>query len=204
MKTVLNEMLAAIELKRQTEQERIFAQARQEAAQLIAQSHRKARERMREWVAGERRQMTLNLQNVRAQEETEQRNHAMNVANRYLEQARQQLDQALLERWQDPAGRLAWIRALMERALVILPGGEWEIRHPADLDATHWIAPIVQRIIAAGLPAPRTKAEEALRAGLRFGCRGAWLDGSIAGLMANRLAIDAALLALMQNQGVSS
>ncbi|MBF0613599.1 MAG: hypothetical protein G8237_00595 [Magnetococcales bacterium] len=203
MKTVLDDMLAAIARHSHDEQERILTQARQEAAALIANAHQQARQRMRTWVANERRLLKQTLQNIHAQEETEQRNHTMQRINRHLEEARLLLDRALLERWHNPPQRQLWIEALVMRALQILPPGEWEICLPPDLVTDAGMEPLTQRIMTAGLPAPRLRPDARIMAGIRLGCQGVWLDGSVAGLLANRPAIDAALLALMHNQGGS-
>ncbi|MBF0341555.1 MAG: hypothetical protein HQL95_11430 [Magnetococcales bacterium] len=203
MKTVLEEMLAEIEQKRCSEQTRILSHAREEAAVLIAAAHRQARGRMREFVARERRLLEAAMKSAQTREETERRNHAMSVVRRTLEQARVLLEAALRERWNDPDSRGEWIGKLLERALEFLPAGEWEMVHPARWEASERDA-FLLRIQAAGLPAPRVRPEEGLVAGLRLGCQGAWVDGSIPGLTANRSAIDAALLALLQRQGASS
>ncbi|MBF0212341.1 MAG: hypothetical protein HQM00_02115 [Magnetococcales bacterium] len=203
MNTVLNEMLDLIERKRVAERETLLAQARDEARTLVAGAHRKARERVREVVIRERRLLEQAKQSLLAQEETEQRHHAMRVVQRRLDQARTLLDQALLERWRQPDSRRIWIDALLERALVFLPVGAWEIHHPESLDPEEWRT-VERRVLAAGLPPPIPEPDAGLRAGLRLGCRGAWLDGSAAGLVANRLAIDAGLLALMHAEGASS
>ncbi|MBF0626626.1 MAG: hypothetical protein HQL91_00245 [Magnetococcales bacterium] len=203
MKTTLDQMLAAIEQKRRAEQERILDQARNEAAALLAAAHRTARQRMHALVLQERRLQDQALQTARIQEETEQRNHAMSVIKRHLDEARGQLDSALLARWRDPQARALWIAASLEKALTFLPQGAWTVRHPVDLESTEW-QKIRQELMAQGRPEPTAQPDETLEAGLRLGCQGAWVDGSASGLTVNRLAIDAGLLALLQAQGVSS
>ncbi|MBF0190747.1 MAG: hypothetical protein HQL99_06295 [Magnetococcales bacterium] len=203
MKTILDDMLALIEQKRVAEHERIVHQAHSEAAALIAEAHRKARARMREVVNRERHLMEQALRSARSKEETERRHHALSVDNRHLEQARGLLDQALLERWQAPESRKTWILSTLERAMAFLPAGEWEIHHPADLDPSEWQM-VEKRLVNSGLPKPRSVMDASLLAGLRLGCQGAWVDGSAAGVVVNRLSIDAGLLALMHTEGASS
>ncbi|MBF0272713.1 MAG: hypothetical protein HQL98_11695 [Magnetococcales bacterium] len=203
MKTILDDMLALIEQKRLTEHERILHQAQNEAAILIAEAHRKARARMRDMVNRERHVMEQALRRARSQEETERRNHALSVDNRHLEQARSALDQALLERWREPESRKLWITSTVERAMAFLPTGEWEIHHPSDLDPSEWQM-VEKRLLESGLPKPQAVMDASLQAGMRLGCQGAWVDGSAAGVVANRLSIDAGLLALMHAEGASS
>ncbi|MBF0294603.1 MAG: hypothetical protein HQL96_05390 [Magnetococcales bacterium] len=195
-------MLALVEEKKRQQQEHILAQARAEAVALIAVAHRQARTRMHEAIVGERRMARQALQEAHTRQETELRGHAMNLANRQLREGRQLLENTLLERWQNPASRQAWILGLTARALACLPEGQWEVWHPPGLP-TEALDPLREKLREVGKPDPTPHEEAGMVAGLRIACQGAWVDGSATGLMADRMAIDAMLLALLQPEGAS-
>ncbi|MBF0178520.1 MAG: hypothetical protein HQM03_00680 [Magnetococcales bacterium] len=195
-------MLALVEEKKRQQQDRILAQARTEADALIADAHRQARARMHEAILAERRMARQALQATQTRQETELRGHAMNVANRQLRKGRLLLENALLERWRNPESQRAWIAGLAERALACLPAGQWEVWHPSGL-ASGALDPLREKLRQAGGPDPEAREEAGMTAGLRIACQGAWVDGTATGLMADRMAIDAMLLALLQPEGAS-
>ncbi|MEO5332085.1 MAG: hypothetical protein H7839_08685 [Magnetococcus sp. YQC-5] len=201
--TTLKAMLALVEEKRVQQQNRILAQAQAEAAHLMAEAHRLARARMKETITQERRRQERAFQTAQAQHETELRHQVLNQAKRQLQTGRDLLDKVLLEQWRMPDSRRHWITSVTERAVAFLPKGLWEVCHPKDLDGVE-LVPLVEIVQREGLMAPRTRSEETVMAGLRIGCQGAWVDGTLTGLVANRATIDAMLLALLQPEGASN
>lgn len=197
MKHTLNQMLAFVESRRLEERERILDQARVEAARLIAEAHRKARARVKEMVTQERRLREQALHGARVRAEIERRNHEMRLTQRALEQERRLLEAALLARWQDGEGRRAWLGSGVDQALTSLPGGAWEIVRPAELPPED-LAFLRARIRAGGVVEVVERSDPTLVAGIRIGCRGAWFDASLAGVLADGQGIEARLLALMR------
>ncbi|MEO5345099.1 MAG: hypothetical protein H7834_01820 [Magnetococcus sp. YQC-9] len=200
MNKTLEEMLTFIEARRIEEREKILGAARREAARLLAEAHGKARVRVQEMVARERRVRDQALLGARVRVEIERRNHRMRVVGRRLEQERKLLEDALLARWQDPAARCVWLAACIERARGLFPADDWELVHPLEL-AEGDLAFLDERLRAAGVQRWVGRADATLTAGIRIGCGGAWIDGGIAGLLTDGLKIDAQLLAWMQIGG---
>ncbi|MBF0165363.1 MAG: hypothetical protein HQM01_12845 [Magnetococcales bacterium] len=197
MKHTLNQMLAFVEARRVEEREGILNLARAEATRLIAVAHRKARARVKEMVAQERRLREQALHGARVRAEIERRNHEMRLTQRSLEQERRLLEEALLARWRDGESRRVWLARGVEGALGVLPSGTWEIGRPVELSPED-LAFLLARIRAGGVVEVIDRSDPALEAGIRIGCRGAWFDASLAGLLADGQGIEARLLALMR------
>ncbi|MBF0417711.1 MAG: hypothetical protein HQL86_05615 [Magnetococcales bacterium] len=196
MNRTLNQMLSFVESRRVAEREAILNQARAEAERLIAEAHRKARLRVKEMVAQERRLRTQALHGAQVRAETERRNHEMRLTQRALEQERRLLEEALLARWRDEASRRQWLESCVGQALRLLPVGVWEIVRPVGFSSED-LTFLMAHLGAAGVVEVIERSEADLEVGIRIGCRGAWIDGSLAGLLAKGQGIEAHLLALM-------
>lgn len=202
---VLESLLALVEKKRLEQENLLLDQAKTEAREIVRLAHRQAKSRMGEAIGLERRRMEQALKSAQAQLETELRTHSMQVANRLLLKGRELLEQTLLEFWQTPTTRQTWLTALARRAVAFLPVGEWELVFPMAMDVTELTvveAVMRQAGLSPSLCGLNARGDENLLAGVRMGCQGAWVDGTLAGLVANRAAIDALLLAILQPEGV--
>ncbi len=192
--TALIEMLKLVEDHELARCREIMARAQREARQLLHEAHAAARLRMRRH-AQELKHLR-NRERSRAQAElaTARRQHRQRGDRALLDAGWAQLRQALAARWQAPAARRRWIDNLVRAALARLPRGPWTVTCSAAWDRAEREALAKQLTSALGA-APAWIEDRNVAAGLRFCVVGACLDGTLDGLLADRAAVEAMLLA---------
>ena len=194
MNTALDQMLQLVRHHEREECEAILAYAQDEARRIVADAHREARTRMHEHLLELRHLMHRELSRAQAALETETRQHRSRCDFALLEAGWKQLHAALARRWLDPVSRSAWVEMLVGQALANLPKLAWEIAHPADWPDSERDA-LAQRLEREPLHRPRFAESPDMRAGIRIRAGSAVLDGSLEGLLLDRRAIEARLLA---------
>jgi hypothetical protein len=186
-------LLREIEQQASEEGSALLATAEGQASAMVAQAYRSARLRMRDAIAELRREAASLKSRAKAQAETEAHLRAQKRAAEAISRAWPQLIDALIARWQDPAARRAWFTAAARQAREQMRGEAWRVEHPVDWNADE------QREFRAALGI----AEEAViftqdrdvAAGIRIRAMQATLDATAHGLIADRPAISALLLA---------
>jgi hypothetical protein len=169
-------------------------QADTQAGQLRRQARRHARERVSKAAHEERDRLEHEVRVVEAEIETEQRKRALQRDMQLIAAGLGELEKALAARWDSRAARVSWAEVTVMEAAEVLLGREWTLEHPAG-----WTE--VARDEARAFAAQHCGAEvspvvaEDLDAGLRVRSKGATVDMSVRGLMANQRSIKGALLA---------
>lgn len=163
------------------------ARGREAARRLIAQARAEARRRAATVFGELRARAERDVRAAHAALETAHRRRRFAGERALLERGMQQLPQALLARWQDPEARRAWTRAVLEVAARLLPPGPRRIECPASLGAAERRA-LGETVLA----------QDDLEAGIRVRGELACVDGSLAGLLADRRVLEARLLAEAQ------
>lgn len=199
MATALEEMLKLVTEQRDRECAGIAARAAAEARDILTAAHRSARRRMHENVLEIRQIMRREINHARAALETAKRQHAQRCDFALIETGWPKLRAAMLARWREAPARRAWIDSLVQQARSALPRGRWDVYHPVDLAAADrdYLTP---SIVAAAGEAPRFVVDAETSAGLRLCAAGACLDGTLEGILADRAAIEARLLAMLDQQ----
>lgn len=173
----------------------IREQAEDEARALLQTAWREARERLHNDNAVTRRMVVQQLASHEAQQQTRRRQQRQASDKILLVAAREALQAALLQRWQQPLSRQLWCEALADAAAITLDGREWTIEHPVDWPVSEQQA-LQARIKSLSGKTPRLQAAGDIDAGLRI-CAGATcMDATRNGLLHDRERIDAELLAL--------
>ncbi len=195
----LVEMLKLVEDHELARCREIMARAQREARQLLREAHAAARERMHRHA--QELKYLRNRERGRAQAElaTAHRQHRQRGDRALLDSGWAQLRQALAARWQEPAARRRWVESLTRQALARLPRGSWTVICPATWDRTEREAPTKQLASVLGT-APAWIEDRNVAAGLRFCAGGACLDGTLAGMLADRAAVEAMLLAELRER----
>lgn len=191
--TPIDELLKVVDEYRERECHAIREAARTQAADIVTNAHRIARERLHAAVLSERKRMQERVETARVQLETEQREHARQAKGALLREAWAHLAELVRKRWQDPDARRQWLSALVELGVKLLPHASWQVRHPQDWDPSDqtWLA----EKLLAGTGQPPTFAPDAnIIAGVRFEVDGATLDGTLEGILADRAATESLLL----------
>jgi flagellar biosynthesis/type III secretory pathway protein FliH len=180
---------------------RLLDRAREEALELLRNSHQRARRHVHEAVDSERARVRVRIGAARAELETLRRQHRQQLGSIILETVREHLPEVLAERWADPAARKAWIRNTAAQALQRLPRGRWTVRHALCFQASDYDT-LLQALGDLGAHEPELVSDPKLDAGLIVECQGVRLDASVAGLLSDREAVEARLLALMELEDV--
>lgn len=189
----LEELLELVEDFRDRSCREIEEQARARAEGIVARAGQEARGRMRAAVEHERARAREKITATRARLLTQRRHRRQQLDKRLVARGWEELRPALARRWQNEAQRRAWIEALVRRADALLPAAEWRVEHPSGWDPGEMPSLGAQSSARAG---PPTFVEDAdIEAGLRIRVEGTCLDGTTEGLLADRAAVEAALLA---------
>lgn len=201
----MNEPRSVLELQVQTLREvveahrekrcrELMTEAKRQRHALLSQAYDEARQRMHAAVEEERLRGHQRIASARAQVQTRLRQRAYQTALLLLHQGWDRLHEALMERWKTPEARSKWIEALGSQALRALPRQAWRIEHPLGWD-TREASALLDRIERHCGTKPTLRADKEMSAGLRLMTDGACLDGTLEGLLADRSAIEAQLLA---------
>lgn len=187
-------------LREHTEQRRseILREAYERADAVLRQSRRAARARVHEAVTEERRRRESAILEARQHLDTEARRQVQQRYRRLLGQAWPELNRELAARWAEPEARAEWCNLLLEEAGDMLGGDGLIVEHPHP-ETGAWSRDDQRRLeaalVARNLPAVEFRPAAGLDAGLRIRRGGACLDGSIAGLLARRTAVEGRLIA---------
>jgi hypothetical protein len=124
---------------------------------------------------------------------TQRRLHEQQRSSALLQRAWQQLPAELQARWQDTPARAAWVAQVLASARERLPHAAWRIVHAPDwpVDEQQALATTLEPELGA---VPVFEADATLTAGLKVIVHGNVIDGTLAGLLADRSALAAQLL----------
>ena len=186
-------LLVLVEGDRNVQREAIIAEARTRASALLAQAHADARARVRDACAEERRRAHDSVAAAQARLATRRRLHEQHRTAALLALGWQRLPDALRQRWQDDELRGIWVSAIVAVASRVLPRAQWHVAHGAD-----WPVAEQQALSARVTPdldaAPVFSADPGVVAGLRIASGGNVVDGTLAGLVSDRVDVGARLL----------
>ncbi|WP_303901508.1 hypothetical protein [Thiohalomonas denitrificans] len=190
----LHSLLELIEQHRDERCRAISEQAEERRRELLTEAHRQARQQMHRAIQSERRRARSELTAARARLQTRTRQQQYRIALGLLHEGWDGLQEIVRERWSTAESRRLWIRALVAEAMVVLPQSKWRIEHPVGWDRSE-MEQETARITGYCESPPEWVARDDIDAGLRFSTDGACLDGSAAGLLTERTALEARLLA---------
>ncbi len=192
-------VLDALRAQRDGRCREIQTAADRRAEQLLADSRRRVRERVHRAVVEERRRRETALLDARHRIETARRKEMQAHYRDILQEAAPLLNAELERRWRDTVARRDWCATAIGEASDRLPCVRWTVEHPADwtADDGQWLA---QAFDGRGLPQPESCEDAAIPAGLRIRLGAACLDATLEGLLANRPAVEARLLAAWERQ----
>jgi hypothetical protein len=188
-------LLAVIEAERTRRVDAILAEARSKVRAILKEAHDRARREVRDAILAARlradeRLITLQARLATARRLNEQRRAAGILATEWAA-----LPDALRARWAHTETRRRWAQHAVRIALGRLPRDDWRIAHPVgwpDVERCE-----VESMLTGELAAPpRFESDAALAAGLRIHSGRNAVDVTLEGVLADREAIGARLLAL--------
>jgi len=175
-------------------------QAENESRAIIRQAYQRARSNIHEDIQLTRQHIRDSMAAARARQHTVvmQQRHA--AALSFLEKCWVELERSLQDRWQQPQCRREWVVKILSTATGVMPAGEWQVAHPEDWRTQEQdeLARQAQAMPGVNL---QFNPEPGLVAGIRITADGTSIDGSLAGLMADRTAIEALILATAARVG---
>jgi hypothetical protein len=190
----LKHLLAVVEQRRSERCRDVLDKAHEQALQVVKQSYREVRQRMHLELGEIRQKRRQQMVSVVAQRQTRKRQRRQQADEALLKTSWQDLREALLHRWRDPLMRQQWVEGLVSQAASVLVGRHWVIEYPSDWPAQERAAFQLKLQKQLG-ELPDFEASSTITAGLRICAEGACVDGSVDGLLRERLAIEAVLLA---------
>lgn len=190
----LQQLLGLVEQYRQERCAEILDKGREQGDEVVRRAFHEARTRMHQAVLALRAHMGQQIASAEAQLQTRNRQRRQEADQQLLLQGWQQLHQVLLQRWQNSTTRAAWVEKVFNEATERLTRCAWEIEYcedwpPAEVDA------LCVRIDGYTGQRPACKPQADIQAGVRICAAGACLDGTAAGLLADRSRIESLLLA---------
>jgi hypothetical protein len=191
-------LLDVVEADRQRRCDAIRRDAAQSAEATRTNARNEARQRLRIAFANERELREQRLGAAQAKLQTHRRLHDQRRAAALLEAGWQRLPEVLCRRWNDAQARRQWVDRVVTEARSALRPGSWRITH-ADL----WPAEEQARVAAAltrdGTAPPQFVADASIPAGLKIARDANLIDGTLAGMLADRADIAARLLRHMED-----
>ncbi|HUH94461.1 MAG TPA: hypothetical protein VL742_15130 [Casimicrobiaceae bacterium] len=190
-------LLDLVEADRSRRSEAILGAAQARAAETLAAARVAAREGLHAAFREERERREARVAAAQARLQTHRRLHEQRRAGALLSFAWARLPDALVRRWLEAPSRQAWVARVLHEARAVLLPGRWRIEHarlwpPEERDSLG-----ADLCRALGTP-PEFVENDAIRAGLRISAGGNVIDGTLAGLIGDRVEIGARLLRHME------
>jgi F0F1-type ATP synthase delta subunit len=176
--------------------------ALQQARAIIKLAYSKGRVRMHHHIDALREKYRLRVTAAIARNQTLLRRQHQQEDRATLDVAWPLLREAMLALWDDPVSRHRWLDAALTSASKGLREHDWRIEHPPGLSAEE-----INRINLAFSHAvgkePELSACDDIEAGIRIIARGTVIDATLEGLLQQKTAIEARLIAHIR-QGAAS
>lgn len=189
-------LLQVIDLYQMRRCEEIARETEHQAADIVQQAYREARQRLHQAIVEEREKGRAEIAALKAQLQTERRQKRQQHVAALLQRAMKNLQSELLQRWREPATRSMWVERLLHQGLAMLPHKNWHIACPPDWpseEQSHARTVLSGRIEGS----LEFQPDPTVRAGLRICSAATCLDGTLHGLLGDRRAIEARLLDLL-------
>lgn len=190
----LKHLLTVVEQRRSERCREVLDKAHEQARQLIKQAYRDERRRMHRELGEIRQKRRQQMISVAARSQTRKRQRRQQADEEFLAASWQHLHEALLRRWRDSSMRQRWVDDLVDQAASVLVDSHWLIEHPFDWPAPERSA-LQLRLQKQLAHTPHFEVKSTIAAGLRIFAGEACMDGSVDGLLRERLTIEAGLLA---------
>lgn len=190
-------LLTLVEADRAKKCNAILDEARARVVALLAEAHADARRRMRAAFVEERARRDERVAAARANLQTRRRLASQRRASALLAEGWRKLPAELTRRWRDADARRQWVASVVAGARELLPRSGWRITHAPDWPAAERDA-LARELAGATGAAPEFVVDANAGAGLRIAAGGNVIDGTLAGLVADRAEIGARLLQLLE------
>ena len=169
-------------------------QARQQSQQIIQLAYREARLRLHHDIQDSRQHMQQELSATRAKLHTMMMQQRHRADQEFLAQSWELLVSKLLQRWQKPEQRKLWVQKIFDTAIQVLPAEQWQVDHPPDWPTAE--KKQFEEMLAHNAQKKLVVLPDAdMKAGIRISADGALVDGSLEGMLSDRVRIESEVLA---------
>jgi hypothetical protein len=168
--------------------------AQQQAREIIGLAYSKGRTRMHHHVDALREKYRVRVSAAIARNQTLLRRQHQKEDRALLDVAWPLLREAILALWIDPVSRHKWLDTAITSALTGLREHDWLIEHPPGLGAED-LERIKHVSIQARGKGPELSASNDIEAGIRIIARGTVIDATLEGLLHQKTAIEARMIA---------
>ncbi len=194
-------LMALIEEYRDRECNELIENAHSKCQEMIKAAHQDARGRVHQAVERERANAISRIRSAEAELHTKRRAMEQRLAEAVLTESWHLLEQGLKKRWGETDGRRAWIKRCAQEALLRLPRGRWEVKHPLDCRPDDLM--LFRDMIAKESPDTRVEMSTVgeIEAGLMIGVNRTFLDMSLTGIIKDRVSLEGRILALLHKVG---
>ena len=187
------QFLELVERDRSERCRAILADAEAQAREVVRAARREAARRFRLALHEERERSRKRVEAARAELATTERQQDHELVRLALARGWDCLRIELIRRWRIRDSRARWTRALIERALGLLPVAPWRIEHGPDF-CTSELDAFAPRIVERSGARPELFENRETLAGLAIVSQGVRLDATLDGLLADGAAVEGRLL----------
>jgi hypothetical protein len=175
----------------------VLGAANARASSLRTQAYEDARKRVRQVFAEQRHRRQRELAAARARLATHRRLHEQRRMAALLQLAWDRLPGELRSVWQQGSARAAWVAQLLAYARARLQPGSWRIAHAPDWPADEREG-VRASLAADARVEARFESDATIAAGLKVVDGTNVVDGTLAGMLADRADVEARLLSLLE------
>ena len=194
----LQRLLEIVDEFKKQQCEELLNQAREQSRQVVRHSYRNARTRLRTHILEDRQQLNQSLASVRAKQHTFVMQQKHQASRMFLDDSWEILTSKLVERWQNAGQRQSWVKAIADIAIASLPSSEWCVSCGGDFSKSEH-KQLREYITAKSETKVEIKTVPDIRAGIRIEAGGAVVDGTLQGLLSDRVRIESEILAQCTN-----
>jgi hypothetical protein len=196
----LEHLLGVVVENRKKRCQQVREKAQQQAAEVTRQAHARSRARMHRHVDELREKYRLRISSANARNQTLLRQQHQKEDRAMLDVAWPMLREAMTALWNEPDSRSDWLQAALADASSRLRDHGWRIEHPPGLSDEDQKL-ITHQLSHSKFKHPKLVAVDDIEAGIRIRTKGTVVDATLEGLLSQRKAIEAVMLARIK-QGV--
>jgi len=195
----VHSLLSRMQAERDEACGRLREEATERSSRLVQEARHRARMRVKEAVAEKRLRVREHCRRVQAEVDAKQRDRQFVELSEQLARGLELLPGVLAERWRVDEARAAWCHRVLEDAATALGRGTWHVEVAPGMSSAEreTLARDAERLAAEAI---EIAEDGGLRAGLRVSRDGACYDGTVDGLLADRMRVQAALLAELSDE----
>ncbi len=196
----LEHLLGVVVENREKRCQQVRDQAHQQAAEIIAQAYKRSRGRLHRHIVALREKSRDRVASARARNQTLLRQQHHKEERAILDVAWPMLRSTMQALWETPETRYRWIEAAVANAEQLLIQGGWHIEHPADFDRED--RDRLEQMLDPDTN-PGFSTSDDIEAGIRITVNGTVIDATLAGLLKQKIAIEARMIARIKHGAMS-